>query len=405
LPFVPFDADDDDDAPVAGAPLPPDDRLWRHPSEVGAALNVPSTTASSDSSGTRTWAVAVVAGLIGSALSLGFVAASGQLSGEVVEKPVIEKVAVRPAAGVNTVSSAGASIMTIAKTVSPAIARIEVGNDGKGVGSGILIRDDGYVVTNAHVVDQAPSLRVVLSDGTTIAARLVGSDSLTDVAVLKIERDHLPVAVLGSAVDLQSGEAAVSIGSPLGQVGGPSVTLGVISAVGRRMTSAGGIELHDMIEVSTPIANGSSGGALCDGSGSVVGMTTAASSDDDAASGLSFAIPMDIVRGVVDDIIATGTARHAWLGLEGADLDAVLAKQVGLLGGAKVTKVVDGSPAAQAGLATDDVIISIDGMKVSSMSAFVVALRGHHPGDSVSIGVMRGEQPQTMVVTLAEKHA
>jgi S1-C subfamily serine protease len=405
LPFVPFNADDDDDAPVGGAPLPPDDRLWRHPSEVGAALNVPSTASSSDSSGTRTWAVAVVAGLIGSALSLGFVAASGRLSGEVVEKPVTEKVAVRPAAELNTVSSAGASIMTIAKNVSPVIARIEVGNDGKSVGSGILVRDDGYVVTNAHVVDHAASLRVVLSDGTTIAARLVGSDSLTDVAVLKVEHDHLPVAVLGSAVDLQSGEAAVSIGSPLGQVGGPSVTLGVISAVGRRMTNAGGIELHDMIEVGTPIANGSSGGALCDGSGSVVGMTTAASSDDDAASGLSYAIPMDIVRGVVDDIIATGTARHAWLGLEGADLDAVLAKQVGLRGGAKVTKVVDGSPAAQAGLTTDDVIISIDGMKVSSMSAFVVALRGHHPGDSVSLEVMRGEQPQTMVVTLAEKHA
>ena len=122
-------------------------------------------------------------------------------------------------------------------------------------------------------------------------------------------------------------------------------------------------------------------------------------------NGASFAIPMDIVRGVVDDIIATGAARHAWLGLEGSDLDALRASQVGVVGGAKVTKVVDGSPAAQAGLAPDDVIISIDGTKISSMSAFVVALRGHHPGDSVSIEVMRGAQPQTMVVTLAEKHA
>jgi len=179
----------------------------------------------------------------------------------------------------------------------------------------------------------------------------------------------------------------------------------VISAVGRRVVSAGGTELRDMIEVGAPIANRSSGGALCDGSGSVVGMTTAAKPDDDAASGLSFAIPMDIVRGVVDDIIATGTAHHAWLGLEGSDLDTVMAKQVGLVGGAKITKVVDGSPAAEAGLAANDVIISIDGTKISSMSAFVVALRGHHPGDSVSIEVMRDAQPQTMVVTLVEKHA
>ena len=338
-------------------------------------------------------------------MSLGFVAASGRLSNDVVEKPVVEKVAVRPAAEINTLSSGGPSIMTIAKNVSPAITRIEVGNDGKGVGSGILVRDDGYLVTNAHVVDHVPSLQVVLADGTAIAARVVGTDSLTDIAVLKVDHGHLPVAVLGSAVDLQSGQSAVAIGSPIGQSGGPSVTVGVISAVGRRMVSEGGVELHDMIEVGAPIANGSSGGALCDGSGSVVGMTTAAKADDDTASGLSFAIPMDIVRGIVDDIIATGTARHAWLGLEGADLDADLAKQVGLVAGAKITKVVDGSPAAQAGLAANDVIISIDGMKISSMSAFVVALRGHHPGDVVALEVMRGTQPQTMTVTLAEKHA
>jgi len=407
---VPFDADDDDDSPVGGTPLPPDDRLWRHPSEVGSALNVPAAAAvaaasPSDSSGNRTWAIALVAGLIGSALSLGFVAASGRLSGDVVEKPVIEKVAVRPAAETNTVSPGGPTIMTIAKNVSPAITRIEVGNDGTGAGSGILVRDDGYLVTNAHVVEHASSVQVVLSDGTTIAARLVGSDPLTDIAVLKVDHEHLPVAVLGSAVDLQSGQSAVAIGSPLGQVGGPSVTVGVISAVGRRVVSAGGTELRDMIEVGAPIANGSSGGALCDGSGSVIGMTTAAKPDDDAASGLSFAIPMDIVRGVVDDIIATGTARHAWLGLEGSDLDTVMAKQVGLVGGAKITKVVDGSPAAEAGLSANDVIISIDGTKISSMSAFVVALRGHHPGDAVSLEVMRDAQPQTMVVTLVEKHA
>ncbi|HEX4821105.1 MAG TPA: trypsin-like peptidase domain-containing protein [Acidimicrobiales bacterium] len=401
---MPFDADDDDDAPVGGAPLPPDDRLWRHPSEVGAALSVPPPApSSSDSSGTRTWAVALVAGLIGSAMSLGFVAASGRLSNDVVEKPVVEKVAVRPSAEINAVSSGGPSIMTIAKNVSPAITRIEVGDDDKG--SGILVRDDGYVVTNAHVVDHAPTLRVVLADGTAIAARVVGTDSLTDIAVLKVDHGHLPVAVLGSAVDLQSGQSAVAIGSPIGQSGGPSVTVGVISAVGRHMVSEGGVELRDMIEVGVPSANGSSGGALCDGSGSVVGMTTAAQSDDTAANGLSFAIPMDIVRGVVDDIIATGTARHAWLGLEGADLDAEMAKQVGLVGGAKITKVVDGSPAAEAGLAADDVIISIDGTKISSMSAFVVALRGHHPGDAVALEVMRGAQPQTMTVTLAEKHA
>ena len=403
---MPFDADDDDDAPVAGAPLPPDDRLWRHPSELGAPLSGPPAPAGggSDGSATRTWAVAVVAGLIGSALSLGFVAVSGGLAGDVVEKPVVEKVAVRPLAEINSVSSSGPSVIAVAKAISPSIARIEVGGDGKGAGSGILVRDDGYVVTNAHLLDKAPSVQVVLSDGAVLPAQIVGTDPLTDIAVVKIERDHLPVAVLGSAIDLQSGQAAIAIGSPVGQQGGPSVTVGVISAVGRRMESANGVELRDMIEVGAPIANGSSGGALCDGGGTVVGMTTAASSDDQSTNGLSFAIPMDIVRGVVDDIITTGSARHAWLGLEGADLDTTIAKHVGLTGGAKITKVVDGSPAALAGLQADDVVTSIDGAKVTSMSSFVVALRAHHPGDAVTLEIMRGTDPQTMVVTLAEKN-
>lgn len=401
---MPFDADDDEeDAPVGGAPLPPDDRLWRHPSELGPAAVAPSAAAvTSTASGTKTWAVAVVAGLIGSALTLGFVAASGVLSGDVIEKPVIEKVAVRPVTDLNPVSSSGQSVMTIAKDVSPAIARIEV-DGGKG-GSGILVRNDGYVVTNAHVVDKAPNVEVVLADGTSLTARVVGSDPVTDVAVVKVDRENLPVAVLGSAIDLESGQPAIAIGSPLGQLGGPSVTVGVISAVGRRVRSIEGTELYDMIQTDAPIANGSSGGALCDGSGSIVGMTTAPSTDDPSANGLSFAIPVDILRGVADDIIATGTARHPWLGLEGADLDNLVAQQTGVAGGAKITKVVDGSPAAQAGLQANDVIMSIDGTKITSMSSFVVALRAHHPGDSVTIEIMRGSAPQTMVVTLAEKN-
>ena len=216
----------------------------------------------------------------------------------------------------------------------------------------------------------------------------------------------LPVAVLGSATDLQSGQAAIAIGSPLGPAGGPSVTVGVISALGRRVSSSDGVELHDMIQTDAPTAAGSSGGALCDGSGSVIGMTTAIStSTDPGANALGYAIPVDIVRAVADDIIATGSARHSWLGVEGADLDATNAKDIGVSGGAKVTKVVDNSPASLAGLQSDDVITALDGSKVTSMSAFVVALRGHHPGDSITLEILRGTAPQTMTITLGEKTA
>jgi serine protease Do len=396
LVFVPFDDGEDDDTPVGGAPLPPDDRLWRHPSELGlsAALTSPSTTG--DASGTKLWAVAVVAGLIGSALSLGVVAVSGRLSTDVVEKPVIERVAVRPVAAVGP--------NTVAKSVSPAIARIENAADrGKTVASAILMRTDGYLVTNAHVVADISSVAVVLADGTEVAGRIIGTDPMTDIAVVKIERDQLPVAVLGSAADLAPGQLAIAIGSPVGSAG-PTVTVGVISALGRRVSGSDGVELHDMIETDAPTAASSSGGALCDGSGSVIGMTTAISSSTHSeASALGYAIPIEIVRAVADDIIATGSARHSWLGVEGADLDAANAKGIGVTGGAKVTKVIDNSPASQAGLHSDDVITALDGTKITSMSAFVVALRGHHPGDSVTVEIMRGNAPQTMVITLGER--
>jgi S1-C subfamily serine protease len=161
-----------------------------------------------------------------------------------------------------------------------------------------------------------------------------------------------------------------------------------------------------MIQTDAPTAVGSSGGALCDGSGAVVGMTTAiSSSTDPAENALGYAIPVEIVRAVTDDIIATGAARHSWLGVEGADLDPVNAKDIGITGGAKVTRVVDNSPASLAGLQSEDVITALDGARVSSMSAFVVALRGHHPGDSITLQIMRGTAPQTMTVTLGEKTA
>jgi S1-C subfamily serine protease len=406
LVFVPFDDGEDDDAPLGGTPLPPDDRLWRHPSELGLSVGVALPSTATDASGTKLWAVAVVAGLIGSALSLGVVAVSGRLSTDVVAKPVIQQVAVPPLVEIGIDRTSGHGVITIAKSVSPAIARIESAADkGKTIGSAILVRTDGYLVTNAHVVAHIASVEIVLADGTDVPGRVIGTDTMTDIAVVKIDRDQLPVAVLGSATDLESGQTAIAIGSPLGPAGGPSVTVGVISALGRRVNSSDEVELRDMIQTDAPSAAGSSGGALCDGSGSVIGMTTAiSSSTDSAANALGYAIPIDIVRAVADDIIATGAARHSWLGVEGADLDAVNAKGIGVTGGAKVTKVIDNSPAAQAGLQPDDVIVALDGAKITTMSAFVVALRGHHPGDSISFDIMRGTTPQTMWITLGEKN-
>jgi S1-C subfamily serine protease len=397
---VPFDDADDDDALEGGAPLPPDDRLWRHPSEVGAGLGASNSgaddAATTAVTPTRVWAVAVVAGLIGSALSLGVVVAAGGLTSEVVEKPVVEKVAVRPIAELSS-SNATETAAAVAKTVSPSVARVDgVVDNAPVAGSAILLRDDGYLVTNAHVVDKVGNLQVTFADASTVPARVVGVDSMNDIAVLKVDRDHLAVAVLGTATDLNAGDRAIAIGSPLGLAGGPSITAGLVSAIGRRVTSASGVELRDMIETDARTASGSSGGALCDGSGAVVGMTTSTDASSDP-SAVAFAIPIDIVRAVAEDIIETGMAHHPWLGVEGADA----------AGGARLTKVVDQSPAAQAGLQSDDVVTSVNGVKVASMTAFVIALRSHHAGDAVTLEVLRASEPQavTMIVTLGERHA
>jgi len=156
--------------------------------------------------------------LIGSALSLGVVAVTGGLSSAVVEKPVTERVAVTPIAELRLSSSSGQSVIAISKTVSAAITRVEgTVNGSETTGSGILIRDDGYIVTNDHLVLNITNLRVALADGTELPAQVVGIDAMTDIAVIKVDKDHLPVALLGSATDLESGETAIAIGSPLGQ--------------------------------------------------------------------------------------------------------------------------------------------------------------------------------------------
>jgi S1-C subfamily serine protease len=297
--------------------------------------------------------------------------------------------------------------MAVSNSVSPSIAHVAAIVNGTEVaGSAIVIRDDGYLVTNGHLVSGLTQVPVVFADGTTVPGQVVGIDPTTDVAVLKVDRDHLQTALLGSATDLTLGQTTIAIASPLGPAAGPSVTVALVGAVGKRITGRDGTDLHDLIQIDSPIADDGSGGALCDSSGSLIGMTTAVA-DDPANNGLAFAVPVDIMRAVADDIISTGKARHPWLGIEGDDLAAADAKTMGLDGGAKVTKVMDGSPASSAGVHADDVITSLDGQAVTSMAAFVVGLRGHHPGDQITVKIVRGAgtDPLTMTITLGERSA
>jgi S1-C subfamily serine protease len=293
----------------------------------------------------------------------------------------------------------------VAERVRPAILRLEVvGSSGSGSGSGVLFRDTGHVLTNSHVVRDAQTVTAIMANGRQWPAVVLGSDPITDVAVLKLDGPPpFPAARLGTTVGLKVGQPAVAIGSPLGLAGGPSVSTGVISALGRRVESASHHTLFDMIQSDAPIAPGSSGGALLDAGGDVVGITTALAIGQSGAEGLSFAVPIDVARDVAEQIIASGRAAHPWLGISGADLDAAAATELGVQGGAVVQEVVPGSPAEVAGLQASDVIIHLGASPVAGISELVVALRSLEPGDEVTVTWLRGRERLGRAVTLVER--
>src|SRR4051794_21619887 len=297
-----FDDGLDDDEPAYRPPLPPDDRLWRHPSEVGPAPVAMSATRS-DGPAARQWAVALASGLVGALLATGITVAAGGHRNDHQVQHVTEQVALP----VGTTAEKG--VAAVAARLRPAIVQLVVEHKGsEASGSGVIFRDDGHILTNDHVVDSAQKVTVVLSDGRKVPGQVVGGDPDTDVAVVKMDGGPYPVATLGTATLLRVGDQCISIGSPLGLVGGPSVSVGVLSALGRSLDGEAGHRLYDMIQTDAAISPGSSGGALLDASGAVIGVTTAIAVSEAGAEGLGFATPIDIARSVADELITTGKA-------------------------------------------------------------------------------------------------
>jgi len=378
------DDDADDDVSGIGPPLPPDDRLWRHPSELrehgwsGAPVAAPHPGRPAGR-----WRSTLVAGLAGAALSAGAIAASGALTPRVVERAVVEKVAVVPVVS-SPMLQGERGVDAVVERLAPAVVRLEVARpEGAVNGSGVLIRDDGLVLTSAQVAAGGTEISVVLTDGRTLAGRLVGTDAATDIAVVDLDGDGFPVAVLGRSEGLAVGTPTIAIGASGSSSGHPTVATGVVSAVARRVESAAGQPLHGMIQTDGPTVPGATGGALVDATGAVIGITT------DVADGLAlrfgFATPIDLAHEVGEQILLTGQMDRGWLGIEGEDLPATQARRMGLRGGAVVRSVAPDSPAAAAGILPDDVITELDGEPVTSISALVVELLDHHAGDRVAI--------------------
>ncbi|MSQ33834.1 MAG: PDZ domain-containing protein [Dehalococcoidia bacterium] len=276
----------------------------------------------------------------------------------------------------------------------------------QGAGSGSILSSDGLIFTNNHVVEGARKITVVLPppDSRTFEARLVGRDPVTDLAIIKIDATDLPTLKLGRSTDVRVGEWVVAIGNALGLEGGPTVTAGVVSAVGRSIESGQGRELHDLIQTDAAINPGNSGGPLINLQGEAIGINTAILAN---AQGLGFAISVDSARPILTQLIDRGRVLRAWLGVSIATVTAALAVENGLATnqGVLVAGVVRGGPAERGGLRPRDVIVTLEGQELRTARALTEFLLRSSPGDTVRLDVFRGPVRTTLNVTLGEAPA
>jgi S1-C subfamily serine protease len=353
--------------------------------------------------------IAVLSALVGAAAAIATMqwldddsVASG---GDPTAVTVVERVETR----ILNPEESGTTASAVAQRVLPSIVTVEVRDSdigtfvADGSGSGVVLSTEGLLVTNQHVVDGSQQVRVVFADGRTYDAEVVGEDALTDLAVLTIDALGLTAVEIGSSEAMGIGDTAIAIGSPLGLEGGPSVTVGVVSAFDRRVQTSIDDELFGMLQTDAPITRGSSGGALVDDEGRLIGITTAIGVSDVGAEGLGFAIPVELVTRITNDLIEFGTARHAFLGITGSTWFEEGGDGATIPTGVAVASVIDNTAAAQAGIQVGDVIRSVDDDPVTTMEQLVVELRFFSVGDVVDVLLDRGGTEQHILLTLLER--
>jgi serine protease DegQ len=265
-----------------------------------------------------------------------------------------------------------------------------------GLGSGVIISPDGYILTNNHVIEEADEIQVTLNDGRTTAAQVIGTDPETDLAVLKINFTDLPAITWGNSEQIAIGDGVLAIGNPFGV--GQTVTSGIISALGR--TQLGINTFENFIQTDAAINPGNSGGALVDINGHLVGINTAIYSRSGGSMGIGFAIPTSTARQVLEAIVRDGEVVRGWIGVEPQDLTAELAEGFGLKpqAGVIITGVLQNSPAANAGLRPGDVVTAVGGQAVTNVSELLSAVAALPPGKASTLSVNRKEGRLTLNV-------
>jgi len=270
----------------------------------------------------------------------------------------------------------------------------------QGLGSGVIVSSDGYIITNNHVVQQADELTVLLGDKRKFTATLIGTDPKTDLAVIKIDETHLPTLRWGNSHNLQVGELVLAVGNPFGL--NQTVTMGIISAIGR--ANMGIVDYENFIQTDAAINPGNSGGALVNLQGELIGINTAIFSRTGGYMGIGFAIPSNMVKNVMNNLVDHGKVIRGWLGVSIQQLTPALADQFGSLdsSGALVGDVISGSPAEHAGLQRGDIIRHYNGTKVNDPTHLRSLVAETSPGTSALVSVLRNDSTQELSVAIAE---
>jgi len=295
------------------------------------------------------------------------------------------------------------AINKVAETVGPAVVGIIInGYSGSQVsadsysGSGIIINSNGYIVTNNHVIEGAKNITVKLSSGKSLQAKIVGTDTRSDLAVIKVDAVNLPVATLGDSSKVKVGDLAIAIGNPLGEEFAGTVTAGIISATNRTIQYEGSI--YKVIQTDAAINPGNSGGALCNENGQVIGINSLKIGASENAEGMGFAISINEAKTIIDSLMSTGTVSRPYLGIYGATAVA----GTNSVQGVYVQEVVDGSGADAAGVKPTDIITELDGNKVTKFEDLADVLDKHKVGDVVSCTIQRDKKTITFNITLTE---
>jgi putative serine protease PepD len=381
-------------APPATPPLPARDKASRRGVGFGGIL-----------------VAALLGGLIGAAAIGLATPLIEQAYGPAIEVPVVTP----QASTATTLSMPTQPLEAVAAKVVPSVVNIAVEltdafGTSSAVGSGVIIRSDGYILTNNHVVEGAT--KIVVRLGTTdLAAKVVGTDPGSDLAVIKIAKTGLPVATLGDSASLQVGEGVIAVGSPFGL--DKTVTSGIVSALHRTNLTSGqsGVTSYtNLIQTDAPINPGNSGGALADLSGAVVGINTlilspAGQLGTSQSAGIGFAIPMDFAKPIADQLIAGKTITHPFLGVSAATVTPAIAQYYGLpvSSGALVQQITSGSPAETAGIRVADIIIRIDSEVIATSEDVFAAVRAGKVGQQVQIELVRGSRHLTVQATLGSQ--